>query len=289
MSAENVFSSSRRPALLVALLLAACSSGSSSPRPAPAPMTPPPTQPPAGGPGPGGPGGAGGAGGTGGTGGTGGSAPTDGAPPSADAPSVVSPDAAPAASDGAPPADTAGEGPADGCNAPAIDGYAVWLATGEGGATIPARDSILVDDGGKAVGKVMFVGGGWHGVSVHLSNNTDKGLVDLSKSSGFTLTYSATADLFIQLRSSSHWDGGSHYVIKVPATGGMVTTRTFPFIRASWQTIDVLGIPTQPFDAERAEVRGLVFVGLGANTLVFQGLKVDGYTPPCPPPPKHGG
>ena len=36
--------------------------------------------------------------------------------------------------------------------------------------------------------------------------------VDLTASSGFTLTYSATDKLYVQLRPGKHWDGGAKWV-----------------------------------------------------------------------------
>jgi hypothetical protein len=177
-----------------------------------------------------------------------------------------------------------GDGP---CMEPAIDGYQLWLASGEG-VTRPPKDSILVPEGDHLVGKVEFVGGGWHVVPVHLDNDPDKGSVNLSKSSGFTLTYSATADAFVQLRSAAHWDGGSQYVTAVPGTGGKVVTRTFSFAKASWTVIPNLGVPQFPYETVLPDARALVFIGLGANTLTFTSLKVDGYSPTCRPPRKKG-
>jgi hypothetical protein len=217
--------------------------------------------------------------------------PPPGNPPAASdaggAPAVRDAAAPPLALDAAEPADLAdpiGDGP---CMEPAIDGYQLWLASGEG-PTTPPRGSILVAEGDHQVAKVTFVGGGWHVVPVHLANDPDIGSINLTRSSGFTLTYSATADLYIQLRSMAHWDGGSQYVTKVPSTGGQLMTRTFSFARASWTAIDNLGIPGYSFESVLPDARALVFIGLGANDLVFTSLKVDGYTPPCRPPKKKG-
>jgi hypothetical protein len=173
------------------------------------------------------------------------------------------------------------------CMEPSIDGYQYWLASGEG-ATNPARDNVLIPEGDHYVAKISFLGAGWHVFPVPLDNDPDAGMVDLSKSAGFTVTYSATADLFVQFRSNTHWDGGTHYVTKMPSTGGVVMTRTFSFAKANWTYIDNLGVPQWPFESELPVARALVFIGLGPNDLLFTALKVDGYLPRCRAPKKKG-
>jgi hypothetical protein len=274
MFAENVFARSRPRAVSCALLAALVSCASTSKKDhLPADGATPAIDAAAGTPGDGG-----------------GTAP---APP---IPSAPADDAAASGSsqpDGTAPSDAArtavvdaasgaGEGGVEGCDVRAIDGYSVWVASGETGMTVPPKDDLLVDEGGRTLAKVAFVGTGpYHIIALHLANDRDRGAVDLSRSSGFTMTYSATADLWVQLRASTTWNGGSHYVTMIPSTGGQMQTRTFTFERSRWTALDDLGIPTRTFDAERAEVRGFVFVGRPANTLVFSSFKVDGYTPPC--------
>ena len=113
-----------------------------------------------------------------------------------------------------------------------------------------------------------------------------EGQIDLSASKGFTLTYSATHDLWVQMRPAFQWNGGAQYLTKVPSTGGQIMTRFFPFTRASWTSLVVLGTPTFPFDMLLGAVRGLVFVGDVPNTLVFTGLRFDAYVPVCRPHPR---
>jgi hypothetical protein len=208
-----------------------------------------------------------------------------GSSPSLDAPAASTPiDSAAAAPDAAADVIASADG---GCLEPAIDGYQLWLASGEG-ATKPARGSILIPEGDHLVARVSFLAYGWHVLPVHLANDPDAGMVDLTKSSGFTLTYSAAADFYVQLRSMSHWDGGSQYVTKIPGTGGQLMTKTFSFAKADWTVIANLGVPGYPYETVLPEARALVFIGNGANELVFTSLHVDGYSPPCVPPRKHG-
>lgn len=106
---------------------------------------------------------------------------------------------------------------------PSIDRLTSWSATNEG-TMVPANGSILVKEGADYVGKVQFVGAGWHVVPVLIANEFDV-TADLSKASGITLTYSATSELHVQLRSKSHWSGGSQYATTIPSTGGKKETR----------------------------------------------------------------
>ncbi len=100
---------------------------------------------------------------------------------------------------------------------PSVDRLTSWSATSEG-TMVPASGSILVKDGADYVGKVQFVGGGWHVVPVLIANKFDV-TADLSKASAITLTYSATAELHVQLRSKSHWSGGDQYATTLPSNG----------------------------------------------------------------------
>jgi len=101
-------------------------------------------------------------------------------------------------------------------NKPSLDRLTNWQASGEG-LTVPATGSILVQDGAAYAGKVEFVGAEWHVIPVYIANKYGS-TADLSKSSGFTLTYSATSDLHVQLRSLSHWSGGDQYATSIPST-----------------------------------------------------------------------
>src|SRR5439155_22022171 len=108
-------------------------------------------------------------------------------------------------------------------SAPSLDRFQDWIASGEG-TTVPATGSILVKSGAQYVAKVGFVNAEWHVVPVWTANKFD-GQADFSKSASFTLTYSATDDLYVQVRPASCWSGGDKWLTKIPSTGGQVQTR----------------------------------------------------------------
>jgi hypothetical protein len=170
------------------------------------------------------------------------------------------------------------------CTSPSIDRIQSWNATmGEGDMT-PSGGSLLVKEGDHYVAKVVLHGTGWHVLPVYLSNAAGGGMVDLSTSTGFTLTYSTTADLWIQMRPSNHWNGGVQWVTKVPASGGALVSRFFPLAKESWTYLNQLGgMPSWPYEEARAQVRGFVIVGNQPNTVLFTGLRFDGYVPVCRP------
>jgi hypothetical protein len=140
--------------------------------------------------------------------------------------------------------------------------------------------SLLVKEGDRYVAREEFLGAGWHVLEV-LIGNVYEAQADLSKSSGFTLTYSSTADLWVQLRPASHYSGGDKWVTKIPSTGGQMKQETFPFTPASWTTIAELGTPKYTFASALKEARGLLFVGKTPNVIAFWGLRIDGYVPMC--------
>lgn len=161
---------------------------------------------------------------------------------------------------------------------PSVDRFTQWIASGEG-TTVPAKGSIVVMDGGEYVAKVEMVGAGWHVIPVYIKNKFGEAL-DLSTSSGITLTYSATAELHVQLRSKSHWSGGQQYATTIPSTNGQKETRFFSFAEVGWKSL--FGPPALSYADTLKEGMGLVFVGDGPNLVTFHGLRIDGYTPPCP-------
>ncbi|GIJ01785.1 hypothetical protein Sya03_11370 [Spirilliplanes yamanashiensis] len=167
------------------------------------------------------------------------------------------------------------------CATPSVDRLQQWIASGEG-ATEPATGSLLVPVRGKHryAAKVNFLNPEWHVVVVWLANQFEA-QVDLSRSAGFWLTYSATEDVYLQLRPASHWSGGDKWLTLVPATGGRTVTRFFSFRPDRWTTLPELGAPAYSFASALAEARGFVFVGKTENRLVFRGLRFDGYVPPC--------
>jgi hypothetical protein len=160
---------------------------------------------------------------------------------------------------------------------PSIDRLTEWIASGEG-ATVPATGSILVKDGADYVGKVQFVGSESHVIPVYILNEIGE-TADLTSSKGITLTYSATSELHVQLRSESHWSGGDQYATTIASTGGEKKTQFISFEAAGWKSL--FGAPALSYADTLKEGMGLVFVGNSENTVVFYGLRIDGVTPPC--------
>jgi hypothetical protein len=164
------------------------------------------------------------------------------------------------------------------CPKPSVDRFTAWNATGEG-TTKPMSGSLLVKEGDHYVAKEEFVGSGWHVLELFLGNTFDF-MVDFGQSSGFTLTYSSTNDLWLQLRPAFHYDGGAQWVTKIPSTNGQKVTQTFSFDPTKWVTID-LGKPTWTYDMARKASRGFLFVGDKPNLIAFYSLRIDGYVPMC--------
>jgi hypothetical protein len=165
------------------------------------------------------------------------------------------------------------------CATPSIDRYQQWLASGEG-TTVPATGSLLVRERDRYAAKVTFLNAEWHVIVLWLGNEFEA-QADLSRSSGFWMTYSATEDLYVQLRPASHWSGGDKWLTLVPSTGGKIVRKFFSFSPRKWTTLPELGKPSYSFASALSEARGLVFVGKTANELDFRGLRVNGYRPPC--------
>ncbi|WYW17815.1 hypothetical protein LCL61_19900 [Amycolatopsis coloradensis] len=165
------------------------------------------------------------------------------------------------------------------CATPSIDRLQHWLASGEG-TTVPPTGSLLVRERGGYAAKVTFLNAEWHVVVVWLGNRFEA-QADLSKSAGFWMTYSATDDLYVQLRPASQWSGGNKWLTKVPSTGGKRVKKFFSFKPEAWTTLPELGTPGHSFASALTEARGLVFVGKTPNELDFRGLSIDRYRPPC--------
>ncbi|MCX2951132.1 hypothetical protein [Lentzea sp. NEAU-D7] len=166
------------------------------------------------------------------------------------------------------------------CATPSIDRLQQWIASGEG-ATEPATGSILVPKGRHGyTAKIRFLADDWAVMVVWLGNRFEAE-ADLSESAGFWMTYRATNDLHVQLRPASFWSGGDKWVTKVPSTGGRLVKRFFSFRTGDWTYLPALGKPSYPLADALDDARGLVFVGNTKNDLEFQGLKIDGYRPPC--------
>jgi hypothetical protein len=190
-------------------------------------------------------------------------------------------DLAPVAPDATAPADTASAPPLSACSRPSVDHLTIWEA--HGGSLKPAvGGNLLVKDGDGYDAKVDFLPGGeWHEIVVPLVNDLGK-KTDLGASKGFTLTYSATADLWVQLRPLSHPHGGEQHTAKLPSTGGAVKELFVSFAPQSWGTL--LGTPPFPFSQALRDANFFNFVGPpeSANSLLVKGLRIDGFTPPCP-------
>ena len=214
----------------------------------------------------------------GGAGGTN-SAGSAGAPNSAGSAGVPSSGGAGGSSGGA--AASGGSGglpPLQECSTPSLDRITQWTAT-SGECTCTPVGNILTKDGQSEVAKVTFTGTDWHVVPVLITNQFGK-TADVSAAPGITLTYSATAALHVQVRSGSHWNGGDQWAADIPATSGMKQTFNIPFDASKWMSL--FGAPTETFTDVLKEVQGLVFVGNSANSVVFYGLRIQGFEPACP-------
>jgi hypothetical protein len=165
------------------------------------------------------------------------------------------------------------------CNEPSIDRLKGWNATNEG-TMVPQSGTLLVASGEGYAAEVEWLNNEWHVVPVNIGNLWETS-VDLTASYGFELTYSSTATIWVQMRSASHWSGGTQYVAEIPSTDGAIQTLVVPFAEDHWGPHPQLGTPTWSYAENLADVRGLVFVGNTPNTLTFSGLRIEGYAPPC--------
>jgi hypothetical protein len=169
------------------------------------------------------------------------------------------------------------------CPRPSVDRLEIWTA--HGGALRPAiGGNLLVKEGDRYYAKVEFLPGGeWHEIVVPLVNSLSK-QVDLTTSKGITLTYSATAELWVQLRPLSKAHGGDQHTALIPSTGGMVKELFLPF-NATTFGVNLLGAPVHPFSQTLRDANFFNFVGRPAvmNTFIVRGLRIDGHLPPCSP------
>ena len=164
-------------------------------------------------------------------------------------------------------------------SAPSIDRITLWTAT-NGECVCTPVGNILAKDGPANVAKVEFMGSDWHVVPVLITNKFGT-VADLSAAPGITLTYSATAALHVQVRAGEpNWSGGDKWAADVPATAGAKQTLFIPFEPSKWASL--FGAPALPFADTLKAVQGLVFVGNTANTVLFYGLRIQGFEPACP-------
>jgi hypothetical protein len=149
------------------------------------------------------------------------------------------------------------------------------------GAPVP-DSSILVAEGNHQIARATFTGGGanWSEVVVLLGNAVDAA-IDLGKSAGFTITYSATADFFIEMRGTVQLHGGDQHSVKLAATGGMTVSLFVPFDPAAWSFVPGLGSPTVAFADVLRTANMFDIVGNSANEVSFSGLRFDNYLPAC--------
>jgi hypothetical protein len=165
------------------------------------------------------------------------------------------------------------------CPGGSIDRFQRWLAhtliTGSGGDS-----SILVTEGGRQVARASFPGGNWSEIVVLLGNAADAS-IDLSTSTGFDITYSATANLFIEFRGNVQLHGGDQHAVALPATGGMTVTKHIALNAAAFTFIPGLGMPVVAFADVVRTANMFDIVGNTANTVSFSGLRFDNYIPTC--------
>ena len=176
------------------------------------------------------------------------------------------------------PSEGFGGGPLMECPSPSIGRFQQWTAHAN---TVPATGSLLVREGEQFVAKVRFPGGGtWSEVVVPLANN-EAVTANLTMSAGFTIRYSATAELHVQMRGGIQPHGGNQHVVKLPATGTAIETRSFRFQPEDWTFVPGLGRPRVTL---ADVVRGATifnFVGNTANQIAVYSLRFDNYVPMC--------
>ncbi|HEY0706558.1 MAG TPA: hypothetical protein VGG33_07170 [Polyangia bacterium] len=170
--------------------------------------------------------------------------------------------------------------PITACAQPSVDHlrqFTAWSGT----TSPPTGSNILTKDGNDTVAKISLIGcATWCQLVVPIANSLSA-QVDLSNSAGFTMRYSAAASLFVQVRPASRYDGGDKWIIEIPATGGKVEERFFPFIPDAWFFLNRLGVPNYPFSTALKDVRAFNFVTNVTNELTIRGLRIDGHIPSC--------
>src|SRR5262249_16858710 len=156
------------------------------------------------------------------------------------------------------------------CPAPTLDRLQQWTAHAN---TTPSSGDLLVQEEGHYVARVTFPGGGlWSEVVVPINN--DKTIPgDLSHSAGFTIIYSATTDLWAELRGTVQPHGGNQNVVKLAATNGNRSTLSFRFVQDDWTFVPALGRPKVTLASVLPSALFFDFVGNTANTVVFYGLR----------------
>lgn len=159
-----------------------------------------------------------------------------------------------------------------------IDGLTQWIGASEG-PCIPTGN-LLVQENGVTVAKVAFKSApSWFVAPIYVGNAF--GIAEnLATTGNFTIAYTAESDFWIQMRSKSHWSGGSQWATKLAA--GQNITKTVSWGDTSaWET--PLGKPAQTLAQVLTEVQGMVMVGNTNNAVTVFSLKMPGFTPPAHP------
>jgi hypothetical protein len=168
------------------------------------------------------------------------------------------------------------------CNTPSIDRFQFWTAHAN---TVPAPGgNILVNEAGQFVAKVRFTGADWGELVLAIANMPGRADslpgIDLSNSAGLTITYSATALLYVQIRGAVQRERGDQHHVLLPATGGETKSLSFRFLPEDWRFAP-LGPPRVTLPDVLKSVVIFNFVGRTANDIVIHGLRLDRYAPAC--------
>ncbi|HSC89327.1 MAG TPA: hypothetical protein VLC09_18720 [Polyangiaceae bacterium] len=164
------------------------------------------------------------------------------------------------------------------CPTASLDRLQKWWGTAEG-PTIPGADqSLLVSAGAGYEARVEFASApNWHVAPVWIAN--EYAGVDVSASTELRIVYSATSDLWVQLRPESTYSGGDKWHHLLPSTGGSDSEIVIPLDAASWT--EKFGTPPATVEQTLTELLALVFVGNTNNVFVVKSLRIRGYEPPC--------
>ncbi len=168
--------------------------------------------------------------------------------------------------------------PFESCSTPSVDRLQKWWGTAEG-PTVPGDgQSLLVAEGDTYVAKVEFASApSWHVAPIWIANEFAG--VDVSSATELRIEYSATSDLWVQLRPEATYSGGEKWHHLLPATAGEFSVLTIPLDAASWVT--KFGQPPGSVADALTDLCGLVLVGNTNNLVVVRSLRIAGYTPAC--------
>lgn len=174
------------------------------------------------------------------------------------------------------------------CNVPSIDRLTDWSAPeGVLETASGVRWTLLVPEGQRQAAKVHFLGNDWHGALAMLTNANfmtprSEAIVDATNARELVLTYSATSNFWMQLRSYDSFGGPNLFATEIPSTGGQRATVHLSFDRSvtTWESL--FQSPDLSYAQTLAQLRAVAFVDDSENDLTFYGLRIDGYVPRCP-------